>query len=273
MDGKTRSSCRRPLREDSEVDFPKSKTCKSQGKFELSKGFQVRSGQWSLGSPSISKQRSQRVKPSTTIEKIGKLGQQLAKNNNAQLLIEETNGKSQTARESNPQGLIDAANENAVFEGDHINVQVRDSEDEFLEEDPPQSDQNPEEYNEELGSEQGSDDDEEEDNHSNESEVVISDKTRRLWAEQEKQQVNKIANHPDMQKYIESMVGQKIQLALNNSNLAAKLLAQANKKLPIPTFNRDTPGRSISFVKRVVHNVKPPSDTTIYASALNLMPE
>ena len=74
-----------------------------------------------------------------------------------------------------------------------------------------------------------------------------------------------------MQMYVQDMVSAQIKKALDNPELATKLLQQAGKHQPQVT-EAATPGKSISFVKRVVRNVKSPSDTTIYAPALNLTP-
>ena len=141
---------------------------------------------------------------------------------------------------------------------DHIRVNVRESEDEFADEETREIP-----YNEasDLESEANSLD-------SEASEVVFSEATAKLMKEQEAAHVNKIANHPDMQECVKSMVGQQLKLALSDPAIAARNLAE----MP-GTTGTTAAGNKCNFTKRTIHNPKSPSDTTLYAPALNLTPD
>ena len=72
-----------------------------------------------------------------------------------------------------------------------------------------------------------------------------------------------------MHKYVQSMVGEQLKLALSDPEIAARILRETPQKRQ----GLEGKSRSMLNVKKVIANVKSPSDTTIYAPALNLTPE
>ena len=210
-------------------------------------------------SPKVNKTpkvKSKVVKPTTP--KKGATRTQCSRNNNATLAKEPGQvypDENQTQEGLNLSNLPDPEDQ------DHVCIGVTDSEDEFMEENPLDDDQD-ESFNHDSGS-----DYDQNNTDSDESEVVISEKTKRVWKQQEAEQVSKVANHPDMLKYVQNLVGQQVKAALSDPKLAAKIIADVTKNKTGKNKVRE------QFVKRVIKNVKSPSDTTIYAPALNLTPE
>ena len=158
MDGKNRGKKRTGLRVNSEVDFPLTKTRRQATLVEKTAQAGCQS-QPSPGTPKGSKQKASCFRSKTLGE--GSVG----KNNNAQLANVKTTPKKKSR--STP-----GTDFQGPYEGDHVNVQVRDSEDEFLDNENSQGDEIP--YNQDSGS-----DVESEGSKSDQSEVVISEETKR----------------------------------------------------------------------------------------------
>ena len=170
----------------------------------------------------------------------------------------QTSGAGQSSKGLTSQQI----DQGQVDDCDHIRVALRDSEDEFADDESQELG-----YNEEFLIESDSD----ANAYSEQSEVVISQRTLEIQKQQEAEHINRMANHPEMQKMVLGMVGQELKKALNDADYAAKILdMQPTNKAANNAKGKKTNKDKSKVVPRTV---KSPSDTTIYAPALNLTPD
>ena len=134
---------------------------------------------------------------------------------------------------------------------DHVNVNVRDSEEEFMDDEANEGGDVP--YDQDSGSESKADDQE---SLISGSEVIIRQPMGPPPEQIQEDDMKTLTSHPAFHSYVQSLVNEKVQLALKDGSRTGM------------------PGRSNKLsVKKVIRNPKSPSDTTIYAPALNLTPE
>ena len=259
MDRQTQSTKRKYAGESNETGKRITKRGKSTTKDNLSEGVQSASQRSrSLGSPRQTKTKTIATSVKTKITRkiiINKLAQSADGNNNANPHEPEPKygAIEQTSYHKSVHGIQNCS---VTDEGDEVHVGVRDSEDEFMDEDASQESA----YNQDSESdvESGHESD------SNESEVVISQRSKELWKQQEKAQIDAMAANPEFHEMVQSMVGEQMRRALGDPDYAVKFMDKTPNKAG---------GKSLNYVRKVISKAKSPSDTTIYAPALNLTPE
>ena len=143
---------------------------------------------------------------------------------------------------------------------DHVRVAVNESEDDFTDDEA-----DPMEYNRESGSEAGLDSGDSDDETASsvvESEVILRTQMPDIPAEE----IAGLVQHPHFQDYVDRIVTTRVQLALSEAGSSSKDKTEGS---PVRAA-KDGQGKSSQPQPR---NIKSPSDTTIYAPALNFTPD
>ena len=172
-------------------------------------------------------------------------------NNNVKL-IEKEMVKSVTGAgqaESSQQQLASESENEEDQDLDHVKYSVADSEDEFTDDegDDPDESERPLEENSEYGSDQ------DDCSFVSGSEVILKPPTK-PGKDEYTEDIKSLTKHLAFHSYVQSLVTENVKQALKQQ-----------PKQPSAVAGK--------VVKRVVNNPKSPSDTTIYAPALNLTPE